>query len=148
MFRDIGSYLLKYLWPPKLLSGLSFVLGEWHKSDAKDKTLLLLIFSPMMVCVLGLLFSIAGFVLFVLPSFVLKVLGWLLLIALFGAGGLFFYEKTQGKHSSGSTRYTNSAAYDVSSEKTDASASEKEPNAEENITNKWFKEVRNMKWPR
>lgn len=138
MFRNVGSYLIRYLWPPRLLARLSFVWGEWHKSDARERSLLLLVFAPMMACILGLLFSVAGFVLFVLPSFILKVFGWLLLAALFGGAGVFFHEKIKGKPTP--SRGADPDPYDIASEP----QAPEEP-AQESVRSRWFK---NMKWPR
>jgi hypothetical protein len=73
------------------------LLREWHRSDIKNKAVLAVFFIPAMLSVAGLVICIAYFVLFKLPSFILSVLGWLLLISLFSGGGLFCYEKMSGK---------------------------------------------------
>lgn len=143
MFREVWSNTLRYLWPPKLLAGLSFILSEWHRSDIKEKTLLLILFAPMLFCILGLLYSVASFVLFILPSFILSVLGWGLLIALFGGGGLFFFEKMQGKRASQDSHYTSSTTYDFSTDENSTDAGEAASNSPPKAS--WFK---NVKWPR
>ena len=136
--RDIWTNAMKYLWPPKLLSGLTYVLGKWHSSDAKDKSLLLLIFSPMFICILCLLVEVAGFVLFVLPSFILKLLGWLLLICLFGGAGVFGYEKIWGQRSdSSSSSYAEAAYEEVADDDFEAPTSDS--------SSKWFKNTREAK---
>ena len=66
--------------------------------------ILLLVFAPMLFCVLGLLFSVASFVLFVLPSFILRLLGWAVLTALFGAAGAYCHDRLKGRASSSSYR--------------------------------------------
>jgi len=67
-------------------------------------------FIPALFCAGGLIIQVAYFVLFNLPSFILSVLGWLLLISLFSGGGLFCYEKISGKRAA---RDTTSYVYDV-----------------------------------
>ncbi|MCL2009715.1 MAG: hypothetical protein FWG71_04115 [Synergistaceae bacterium] len=89
--------LMKYIWPPFVMSGVLALLGEWQRSDIKNKAILAVFFIPAMLSVGGLLVYIAHFVLFKLPSFILSVLGWLLLISLFSGGGLYCYEKISGK---------------------------------------------------
>jgi hypothetical protein len=69
--------------------GFGFVIAEWHRSNAKNRGLLLLLFTPMFVCMLGFVLSLASFVF----AFISKLLGWFLLTALFGGGGVFCYEK-------------------------------------------------------
>ncbi|MDR1378602.1 MAG: hypothetical protein LBJ36_06070 [Synergistaceae bacterium] len=69
--------------------GFNFILMEWHRGNAKDRSLLLLIFTPMFICMLGLVLSFAGFVF----AFISRLLGWFLLTALFGGGGIICYEK-------------------------------------------------------
>jgi len=86
------------------------LLGEWQRSDVKSKAILAVFFIPALFCVGGLVICIGYFVLFNLPSFILSVLGWLLLISLFSGGGLFCYEKISGKSS---TRDSSSYDYDV-----------------------------------
>ena len=78
------------------MSGLSDVLKLWRSADAKDKGILLLVFSPMFLCIGGFIFSVIHFVLFVLPSFVFGVFGWGLLTFLFCSGGKYFYKQLTG----------------------------------------------------
>ena len=88
---------MKYVWPPSVISKMLTLFSEWHRSDAKNKALLAVFFIPALFCMGGLVFQIAYFFLFQLLSFILSVLGWLLLISLFSGGGLFCYEKTGAK---------------------------------------------------
>ena len=104
------SYLLKYVWPPSVISGVLALLGEWHRSDVKTKAVLTVFFIPALFSVGGLVVCIAYFVLFKLPSFILSVLGWLLLISLFSGGGLYCYEIINDKRG---VRDSTSSAYDV-----------------------------------
>ena len=72
---------------------------------------------------------------FNLPSFILSVLGWLLLISLFSGGGLYCYEKISGKRA---TRDSTSYAYDVTFDDfDDADAGKSKKNWFDDI--KWFK---------
>jgi hypothetical protein len=83
------SRFLRYFWPSNLFLGFNYIFAEWQRGNAKDRSILLLIFTPMFICMLGLLFSFAGFVF----AFISRLLGWFLLTALFGGGGIFCYEK-------------------------------------------------------
>ena len=123
------SFLLKYIWPPSVISGVLALLREWHGCDAKNKAILAIFFIPAMFCVGGLVVCIAYFVLFHLPSFILSVLGWLMLISLFSGGGLFCYEKMLDKRNS-----DGSEPYDVTPE---GETEKDKKNWFEN--NKWFK---------
>lgn len=93
----IKEYLMKFLRPSLYISGLDYFLKLWNNSDAKERGILLLVFSPMFICTGGLIFSIIYFVLFVLPSFLFSILGWGLLAALFGAGGRYCFKYFTGK---------------------------------------------------
>lgn len=93
----IKEYLMKFLRPSLYISGLDYFLKLWNNSDAKERGILLLVFSPMFICTGGLIFSIIYFVLFVLPSFLFGILGWGLLAALFGAGGRYCFKYFTGK---------------------------------------------------
>lgn len=97
MFEKIFRRLPGWLRPSIFVSGLGEVWDLWRASDARERGILLLVFAPMFVCVVGLLLSVASFVLFVLPSFVLRVLGWGLLVVLSGAGGRWCWERMAGK---------------------------------------------------
>ena len=109
------SFLMKYIWPPSVFSGVLTLLKGWNRSDIKTKAILAVFFIPAMFSVGGLIVYIAYFILFQLPSFILSVLGWLLLISLFSGGGLFCYEKLSGKRiNHDSTPY----AFDVTPDET------------------------------
>ena len=121
------SFLVKYIWPPSVISGVLALLRGWNRCDMKNKAILAIFFIPAMFCVGGLVVCIAYFVLFHLPSFVLSVLGWLLLISLFSGGGLYCYEKICVKRDP-----DDSEPYDVTPEE-----------ETEKDRKKWFE---NMKW--
>lgn len=93
----IKEYLMKFLRPSLYISGLDYFLKLWNHSDAKERGILLLVFSPMFLCTGGLIFSLIYFVLFVLPSFLFSILGWGILAALFGAGGRYCFKYFTGK---------------------------------------------------
>ena len=95
-FAKIREKILSFVKPSLYMSGLSDVLKLWRSSDAKDKGILLLVFSPMFLCIGGFIFSVIHFVLFVLPSFVFGVFGWGLLTVLFCSGGKYFYKQLTG----------------------------------------------------
>ena len=87
-----------------IIGGLGDVFALWGEANAREKGILLLVFAPMFLSLGGLLFSIASFVLFVLPSFILRLLGWGLLAALFSAGGRYCYAHiTERVHSDGAS---------------------------------------------
>ncbi len=88
---------MKFIKPSIYMGGFDYVLQIWREADAKDKGILLLVFSPMFLCMAGFVFSIIYFVLFVLPSFLFRFVGWGLLTALFGAGGKYFYKHLTGR---------------------------------------------------
>ncbi|MDR3265100.1 MAG: hypothetical protein LBT15_03715 [Synergistaceae bacterium] len=125
-----------------MFAGVMTLLGEWRRRDLKDRAVLAVFFIPAFLSVGGLLLCVAWFVLFRLPSFILNVLGWLLLISLFSGGGLFCCEKIRGKKlSEDPTRCSAPDTYDVTAEPTDAPQNE-------NKQKNWFDGMRNMKWPR
>lgn len=141
MLKMIVSHLMTYLWPPRLFAGLSCILSEWRRSDLRDRGMLLLVFSPMLICTGCLLFSIASFVLFVLPSFVLSVFGWLLLISIFGGGGLYLREKLSGRFTYPASTSDDTEAYKVEAEeKQDSPASSSSQNSEP--TRAWYNKIR------
>ncbi|MDR1979215.1 MAG: hypothetical protein LBQ42_10835 [Synergistaceae bacterium] len=125
LLRDVWSQFLKYFWPSNLFMGFGFVIAEWHRGDVKNRALLLLLFTPMLVCALGLVFSFASFVF----AFISKLLGWFLLTAFFGGGGIFCYEKLR------ESRFASSAqspfSHRAASSTYDATA-QSAPNAAEN----------------
>ena len=96
-FEKIREYAMKFLKPSLYMGGLDFVLGIWRGADAKERGILLLVFSPMFVCMGGFVFTIIYFVLFVLPSYLFSFLVWGILTALFGAGGKYCYKYFTGK---------------------------------------------------
>lgn len=143
MFRAILFQSLAFLWPPRLFAGLGRILREWQGSDVREKGILLLVFTPMLLCLLGLLFSVASFVLFVLPAFVLRLLGWGALTALFGAGGIYCHDRLKGQSSS---RRVERDFYDVTEEA--SHMREEAPSSRTNEGEKpsWFENVRRMRW--
>ena len=82
---------MKFIKPSLYLGGFDYFLSMWREADAKDRGILILMFTPMFFCLAGLIFSIIYFVLFVLPSYLFTFIGWALLTALFGIGGKYFY---------------------------------------------------------
>lgn len=147
ILRGSWSFLFKYVWPPAVFAGVWSLMGEWQRSNPKDKALLAVFFIPSLLSVGGLLVCIAYFVLFKLPAFVLSVLGWLLLISIFSGGGLFCYERLHGKKVETPTHHSTEDVYDVTPPTRDAGTGE----ASKTKTGKkqnWFDGVRNMKWPR
>ncbi|MBR0258411.1 MAG: hypothetical protein IJQ58_11780 [Synergistaceae bacterium] len=95
-FDKIREYAMKFLKPSLYMGGLDFVLKIWRESDAKNRGILILVFSPMFLCMGGFIFTIIYFVLFVLPSYLFSFLGWGALTALFGAGGKYAYKYFTG----------------------------------------------------
>ena len=96
-FDKIREYATKFLNPTLYMGGFDFVLNIWRNADAKDRGILLLVFTPMFICMGGFIFTIIYFVLFVLPSYLFSFLGWGALTALFGAGGKYCYKHFTGK---------------------------------------------------
>lgn len=96
-FNRLKGYVMKLVKPSMYMSGMDYVFKLWQDSDAKERGILLLTFSPMFISLGGLVFSIIYFVLFVLPSFLFSILGWGILTALFGAGGKYCYKYFTGK---------------------------------------------------
>ena len=95
-FDKIREYAMKFLKPSLYMGGLDFVLKIWRESDAKDRGILILVFSPMFICMGGFIFTIIYFVLFVLPSDLFSFLGWGILTAPIGAGGKYCYNHFTG----------------------------------------------------
>ncbi len=146
--RGYWSYLFRYVWPPSVFAGVWSLMGEWQRSDVKDRAILGVFFIPALLSVAGLLVCVAYFVLFKLPSFILSVLGWLLLISIFSGGGMFCYERLRGKKTSGPTHYATTDAYDATATTGNANPGPSNPNTESDKRGNWFDGVRNMKWPR
>ena len=90
-FAKLKDYVMKFIKPSLYLGGFDYFLRLWREADAKDRGILILMFTPMFLCLAGFIFSIIYFVLFVLPSYLFTFIGWALLTALFGAGGKYFY---------------------------------------------------------
>jgi hypothetical protein len=136
-----ASFLFKYIWPPSVFAEVYTLFGEWQRSDVKNKALLGVFFIPAMLSLGGLVLCIAYFVLFKLPSFILSVLGWLLLVSLFSGGGLFCYERLVEKRAPGSSQTRHSESYDY-----DATATEENVKSEAKETIRgWFDGIRNRK---
>jgi hypothetical protein len=135
------SFLFKYIWPPAVFAEVCALFGEWQRSDVKNKAILGIFFIPAILSLGGLLTSVAYFVLFKLPSFILSVLGWLLLISLFSGGGLFCYDRLVEKKSPGpsKTRRAESRDYDATVTAEDVAAEAKR------TSKSWFDGLRNMK---
>lgn len=90
--NKIKGYISTFIRPSFYMSGMDYFLRLWHEANAKERGILVLVFSPMFLCLAGLFVSVVYFVLFVLPSFVFRVLGWGALTALSGAGGRYCYK--------------------------------------------------------
>jgi hypothetical protein len=136
-----ASFLFKYIWPPAVFAEIYALFGEWQRSDVKNKAILGVFFIPAMLSLGGLLLCVAYFVLFKLPSFILSVLGWLLLISLFSGGGLFCYEKLIGKGSPNPSRTHRAESYDY-----DATVTAEDVKYEAKRTVRgWFDSIRRTK---
>ena len=143
MFRAILFQTLSLLWPPRLFAGLGRLLTEWQRSGVREKGILLLVFAPMLICLLGLLFSAASFVLFVLPAFILRLLGWGVLTALFGAGGIYCHDKLKGQTSA---RSKDPSFYDVTKDSGPSDSVWEKASSSKGETPSWFENVRKMRW--
>ena len=154
MFRKLFDHIPLFLRPAIFISGLSDILSLWQRAGAKERGILILVFAPMLVCLAGLLLSVVSFVLFVLPSFVLRLLGWGVLTALFGAGGRYCYERMTGQSvSRGGSSY--SRGYEQAY--TDVKFTENGPGSRaqtgegssdshrEEVRQRWFERVRGKK---
>lgn len=105
-FTKLKDYVMRFIKPSLYLGGFDFFLNIWRQADAKDRGILILMFTPMFFCLAGLIFSIIYFVLFVLPSYLFTFIGWGLLTALFGAGGKYFYNYITHRPTSGAGHST------------------------------------------
>ena len=143
MFRAILFQTLSLLWPPRLFAGLGRILTEWQRSGVREKGILLLVFAPMLICLLGLLFSAASFVLFVLPAFILRLLGWGVLTALFGAGGIYCHDRLKGPSSA---RGTDPGFYDVTADSDPSDSAREKASSSKGEPPSWFENVRKMRW--
>ena len=118
---------MKYFWPSNLFAGFGFVVSEWSRNDAKGRTFLLLIFTPVTICMVALLYNFAIFIF----EFISRLLGWFLLTALFGGGGIFLYEKLRESKvfSSQSTPHrTTASSYDATADVSDSTRRSKTVN--------------------
>jgi hypothetical protein len=143
-----ASFLFKYIWPPAVFSELRALFLEWQRSDVKNKAILGIFFIPAMLSLGGLLLCVAYFILFKLPSFILSVLGWLLLTSLFSGGGLFCYERLIEKrppNPSDSTKTRHSESYDYDATVTAEDAKESANAETQEAPKKWFENLRRTK---
>ena len=132
------------------------LISRWQGANARERGILLLVFSPLLVCAGGLIFSIVSFVLFVLPSFLLRLLGWGVLAALFNAGGNYCYEHLTGKTGTSRRTQTRSSETVFDASFTDVPYTEDAPGASYNaddeqarrqdIHQRWFENVRRNRW--
>ncbi|GHS95381.1 hypothetical protein AGMMS50276_10740 [Synergistales bacterium] len=127
------SSIYKYIWPPSVLGRILSLYMDWRSSNAKDKLILGVFFIPALVSMGGLLFCVAWFVLFNLPSFLLSVLGWLLLISLFSGSGAYCYDRLKQKPA------PSGDGPEVTVEDDNAWNGAK-------AGKKWFDGMKNMKW--
>ena len=112
----------------------------------KERGILILVFAPMLVCLAGLFISVVSFVLFVLPSFVLRLLGWGVLTALFGAGGRYCYERMTGQSvSRGGSSYSGGYGQAYTDVKFTENGSGPRSQAREEVRRRWFERVRGKK---
>jgi hypothetical protein len=116
--------------------GFKFIFAEWHRGNAKERSLLLLIFAPMLICMLGLIFNFASFIF----AFVSRLLGWFLLTAFFGGGGIFCYEKLRENQVFSSFSSSSSSSFSDQTEFTDSSKTEsrEEGFAQGTRRKRWF----------
>ncbi|MBQ7544754.1 MAG: hypothetical protein IJT02_07405 [Synergistaceae bacterium] len=126
-FNRLKEYVTKLVKPSMYISGMDYVFKLWQESDAKERGILLLTFSPMFLSMGGFVFTIIYFVLFVLPSYLFSVLGWGVLTALFGAGGKYCFKYFTGKELKGAK---DSNVIDVSFTDADDEEEEDEPEEE------------------
>ncbi|MBQ7155583.1 MAG: hypothetical protein IJR85_08540 [Synergistaceae bacterium] len=127
-FNRLKGYVMKLVKPSMYMSGMDYVFKLWQESDAKERGILLLTFSPMFLSMGGFVFTIIYFVLFVLPSYLFSVLGWGILTALFGAGGKYCYKYFTGKEIKAKN---DSNVIDVAFTEEEAEEAEDEAKAEE-----------------
>lgn len=97
MFGDIIKRITRYLNPTVIFPRLKSLMSAWNSADAKNRAILAVVFAPTFLCIGGVLFTIVSFVLFVLPSFVIRLISWIIMSAVFGAGGTYLYERLTGQ---------------------------------------------------
>ncbi len=97
MLKNILEYISYLLKPSTYLGGMDYVMSVWRGADSREKIILLLVFAPMFIAMCGLLMSVVYFILFVLPLFLFRMLGWGFLTALFGLAGKFGYKYFTGR---------------------------------------------------
>ena len=147
MFRKLWDHIPLFLRPAIFISGLGDLFTLWQGAGAKERGIFILVFAPMLVCLAGLFISVVSFILFVLPSFVLRVLGWGVLTALFGAGGRYCYERMTGRNvpRGGTSFYAGSCEQTY----TDVKFTENGPGSRtqdrEEVRRRWFERVRGKK---
>ncbi|MBR1672088.1 MAG: hypothetical protein IJ702_04110 [Fretibacterium sp.] len=145
MFQKLLNHLPHFLRPAIFISGLGDVLSLWQSTGTKERGILILVFAPMFLCLGGLLLSVVSFVLFVLPSFILRVLGWAILTAIFGAGGRYFYERMTGRSVPRDTPVTGTyeeTYTDVKFTEDGPDSSGEGARRREDIRQRWFERVR------
>lgn len=122
MFKNIWNQILAWLTPLRIFPTLSNVLDLWRTSDTKDRGLLLIVFFPMLLCLGGMSFSLISFMLFVLPSFVVKMFMWGALVMLFNFVGSYGFEHLTGRKTSTSTDANKASSDNNKSASSDASS--------------------------
>jgi hypothetical protein len=145
MWGNVWPRFLKYFWPSNLFAGFNFISAEWQRGNIKERSLILLIFTPMLVCMLGLIFSFAGFVF----AFISRLLGWFLLTAFFGGGGILLYEKLRENQSFSSSFSGRTVFYEEAARaenENPGKSSKRETGGEDSGKTsgqkKWFQEMR------
>ena len=145
MFRNILSQILYYLRPSRLLNGLGDILSAWRRSEIREKGIFVLVFLPMFICAAGLVFSVVSFVLFVLPSFVIRVIGWAALTMVFGSGGVYCYERLTGRRPQNPTADFVDTTWTEAGSRGGAQDSQDRPGEAED-RKKWFDDFRKSWW--
>lgn len=146
MFRKLFDHIPLFLRPAIFIGGLGDILSLWQRAGVKERGILILVFAPMLVCLAGLLISVVSFVLFVLPSFVLRLLGWGVLTALFGAGGRYCYERMTGQSvSRGTSSYSGGYDQAYTDVKFTENGSGPHSQTREEVRRRWFERVRGKK---
>lgn len=100
-FAKIREYIMRFIKPSLYMGGMDYVLNIWNEANAKERGILLLVFSPMFISMGGFIATIVYFVLLVLPSYLFSIVGWGILMALFGAGGKYCFKYFTGRSITG-----------------------------------------------
>ena len=135
--RGFLSQIMKFFGPSNLLAGFGTVVSEWGRNDVKGKSILLLIFTPVTICAVALFYNFAVFIF----EFISRLLGWFLLTALFGGGGMYLYEKLRQNKifSSQSTPHrTTTSSYDATADASNSTNRSKTDDEESKKGKKWF----------